>query len=58
MKIKLTGKHIKTFDYNIDEIEIDINDLYRELKKLGYYLLSPNDTRNPFYYEKIERNNE
>ena len=46
MKIKIIGKFIKKFDFDIKaEIEIDINNLYKILKEYGYEILDFNDSR-------------
>ena len=46
MKIKLTGKLIKIYDYKTKaDIEIDINYLYKILKEYGYEILDPYDSR-------------
>ena len=46
MKLKLTGRFLNVFDYKQGaEIEIDINDLYKQLKEYGFEILGWNDSR-------------
>lgn len=52
MQIKLTGRKIKEEDFGWrTEITIDINDLYKQLKKCGFEILDFYDSRRTTYSE-------